>query len=52
MYFLLNNITGNIINVEKTNLYVAIIGAGAVDSFTNIADVEIAKTPKNKKGNV
>lgn len=35
--------------VEKTNRYVAIIGAGAVDSFTNIADVEIAKTPKNKK---
>ncbi len=49
MYFLLNSITGNIINVEKTNLYVAIIGAGAADSFTNIADVEIAKTPKNKK---
>ena len=35
--------------VEKPNRYVAIIAAGAVDSFTNIADVEIAKTPRNKK---
>jgi hypothetical protein len=33
--------------VEKSNLYVAIMGVGAAESFTNIADVEIAKTPKN-----
>lgn len=35
--------------VYITNRYVAIIAAGAVESFTNIADVETAKTPRNKK---
>ena len=48
-YFLLKNKAGNTSIVEKHNRYVAIIGAGAVESFTNIADVEIAKTPINKK---